>query len=212
MERLALLEAALYAAGRPVDIENLKTVIRTRSNKVITRLIEKLARRYEVRGSALEVKAIPEKRAVMRLKPDYSTMVKRFTNRPLLTIGPLRTLSYIAYHQPVEQVKVVTDRGSHVYNHLKLMEEMGLISRERINGRGYVVETTAYFSEYFGFGQDPLKTKLQLRQIFSTLKIHKLNNGNGKGYPPELMNAHLADGALADSEENPLKGVYSVPR
>jgi len=175
-ERIAMLEAALYAAGRPVNISDLMNVIRTKSEKVIKSLLQDLAIKYEVRKSALEVRLLPDGLAVMRLKEQYDETVKRFTNRPLLSSGPLKTLSYIAYHHPVEQTQIIADRGNHVYSHLKKMEEMGLITREKVNG-SYLVETTPYFSEYFGFGQDPMKSKIQLRRIFSDLKIKKLENG-----------------------------------
>ena len=198
VERLAKLEAALYSAGRPVNVESLKLVVGTKSDNVIRKMVGELAIRYRARRSALEVKLLPDHRAIMGLKEEYDRRVKRFTNRPLLTSGPLKTLSYVAYHQPVEQVKVVTDRGTHVYSHLRMMEKLGLITRERPNGRGFVVETTSYFADYFGFGHGPLKTKLQLRQMFSTMKIHKMDNGNDLEGPPDLETA-FADGPLADS-------------
>jgi segregation and condensation protein B len=177
-QRLSLLEAALYSAGRPVDIENLKVVVRTKSDKVISQLIQELSLRYEARKSALEVKVLVGNRAVMRLRQRYDQSVKRFTTRPLLTGGPLKTLSYIAYHQPVLQSQVVEDRGNHVYTHIKRMEDMGLINRVRNERRAYVIETTPYFGDYFGFAQDPSHTKIQLRQIFNEMKIHKLDNGH----------------------------------
>jgi segregation and condensation protein B len=179
-KRLAMLEATLYAAGRPVDIESLKPVLRTRSDKVVLRLVGELAGRYAARGSALEVKELPGNRVILQLKTKFGKMVRRFTKRPLMTRGPLKTLSYIAYNQPVEQMKVVADRGSHVYAHLRLMEEMGLIIRNRSEGRGVIVNTTPYFADYFGFSQDPMKTKLQLTRIFNTMKITKLDNGDDK--------------------------------
>jgi segregation and condensation protein B len=197
--RLATLEAALYSAGRPVDIESLKLVAKTKSTKVVLKLLKELSLRYQARRSALEVKVLPESRAVMRLKEEYDNTVKRFTNRPLLSVGPLKTLSYIAYHQPVEQVKVAADRGSHVYSHLRQMEEMGLITREKLSGKGYIIETTPYFSEYFGFGQDPMATKIQLRQMFSTIKIHKMDNGNGGSIESDLLEDAFGDGRLANS-------------
>jgi segregation and condensation protein B len=201
MERLVLLEAALYSAGRPVDFDRLKTVIKTKSSKVVRKLIRELSGKYEARGSAMEVKALPEERAVMRLRSQYSKMVKRLTNRPLLTTGPLKTLSYIAFHQPVEQIKVVDSRGNHVYAHIRMMEEMGLITREKSNGRGYVIETTPYFSDYFGFGHDPLKSKIALRQMFSTMKIHKIDNGNGGSYEDdEPSHAGIDDGYVSKAE------------
>ena len=179
-KRLAMLEATLYAAGRPVDIESLKPVLRTKSDKVVLRLVGELAGRYAARGSALEVKELPGNRVILQLKTKFGKMVRRFTKRPLMTRGPLKTLSYIAYNQPVEQMKVVADRGSHVYAHLRLMEEMGLIIRNRPEGRGVVVNTTPYFADYFGFSHDPMKTKLQLTRIFNTMKITKLDNGDDK--------------------------------
>jgi len=176
-EKIAMLEAALYAAGRPVDLNDLMLVIRTKSEKVIKSLLHDLAIKYEVRKSALEVRLIPGDRAVLRLREQYDDTVKRFSNRPLLSSGPLKTLSYIAYHQPVEQTQIVADRGSHIYSHLKKMEELGLIIREKVNG-SYMVETTPYFSEYFGFGHDPMKSKIQLRKIFSELKIKKIDTSD----------------------------------
>ena len=186
-KRLATLEAALYAAGRPVGIDSLKRVVQTRSHKVVQKLARELAKRYEARGSALEIKELPRDRVILQLRTKFSKMVRRFAKRPLLTIGPLKTLSYIAYYQPVEQTKVVVDRGNHVYAYLRMMEEMGLITRERASGREVIVSTTPYFADYFSFSHDTLKSRLQLRRMFSRMKITKLNNGNGNGISDELI-------------------------
>ncbi len=197
-ERLTVLEAALYAAGRPVDLEGLKLVVQTKSEKIIRKLVNELSIRYQTRRSALEVQMLPENRAVMRLREEFDSSVKKFTDRPLLSTGPLRTLSYIAYHQPVEQMKVVEDRGSHVYSHLRLMAEMGLITRKRLNNRGYMIETTRYLSEYFVFGYDPLKSKIQLRQMFNSMKIHKMDNGEEKSDSSKLLSAVFSETSLGE--------------
>ena len=197
-ERLTVLEAALYAAGRPVDLEGLKLVVQTKSEKIIRKLVNELSIRYQTRRSALEVQMLPENRAVMRLREEFDSSVKKFTDRPLLSTGPLRTLSYVAYHQPVEQMKVVEDRGSHVYSHLRLIAEMGLITRKRMNNRGYMIETTRYFSEYFGFGYDPLKSKIQLRQMFNSMKIHKMDNGEEKSDSSKLLSAVFSETSLSE--------------
>jgi segregation and condensation protein B len=179
ISRLAALEAALYAAGRPIEIGRLKHVLRTKSDKVVLRLVRELAARYDTRDSALEVRRLSESRVLLQVRPKFTKMVKRITNRPLLTSGPLKTLSYIAYYQPVPQMKVISDRGCHIYRHLKLMEEMGLIAREKTSDREITIRTTPYFSDYFGFSEDPQKFRLQLHRMFSRMKIHKLDNGNG---------------------------------
>jgi segregation and condensation protein B len=198
-KRLTKLEAALYAAGRPVDMESMKVVVRTKSDKVIARLIQELSLRYEARGSALEVKVLPGNRTVMRLKQKYDQSVKRFTTRPLLSSGPLRTLSYVAYHQPVLQSQVVDDRGNHVYAHMKRLEDMGLITRERNKNRAYMIETTPFFADYFGFGTDPSNTRIQLRRIFNQMKIHRLENGEEESAEENALDLVFNGSTLTES-------------
>ena len=176
--RICSLEAALYSAGRPIYINELKSVVGTKSEKVIRKLVGSLSERYSTRGGALEVVLHVDGRAAMQLSEEYDSMVKQFKNKPLLTVGPLKTLSYVAFHQPVDQRQVVADRGGHVYGHLRMMESMGLIHRERTEERSYTVTTTPYFGDYFGFSHNPAKSKLQLKQIFRELKITKLENGD----------------------------------
>lgn len=177
--RLAALEAALYAAGRPLDLGHLKQILRSRSDKNVLKLVRELSHNYASRNSALEIRELPEGRVILRLRTEFSKMVKRVTNRPLLTGGPLRTLSFIAFYQPVQQTKVVSERGGHIYGQLRMMEEMGMITRERTDDKEIMIKTTPYFSNYFGFSEDPQKTRLQLRRVFSRMKITKLDNGNG---------------------------------
>jgi len=212
-KRLVLLEAALYAAGRPVEIESLKRIVRTRSEKVVLKLVKELAKRYAARGSALEIKELPGNRVILRLKTKFNNMVRRFTKRPLMTRGPLKTLSYIAYNQPVEQMKVVADRGSHVYAHLRMMDEMGLITRDRTEDRGVVVYTTPYFADYFGFSHNPIKTRLQLNRMFNMMKITKLNNGDENEESKKLMTIpNLPSEVLTNTEDVHPEGFTEYPR
>lgn len=113
----------------------------------------------------------------MQLKENYDDFVKQFNNKPLLKMGPLKTLSYVAFHQPVDQRQVITDRGSHVYSHLRMMENMGLIHRERTEDRSFIITTTSFYGDYFGFSHNPERSKIQLKQVFRDLKITKLENG-----------------------------------
>ncbi|MEM2547017.1 MAG: SMC-Scp complex subunit ScpB, partial [Candidatus Bathyarchaeia archaeon] len=84
--------------------------------------------------------------------------------RPLLSIGPLKTLAYIALRQPVPQKRVIEVRGHHAYGHIKLLKEMGLIASER-KGRTAVLKTTDYFADYFGLSHDIPTMKRELRKI-----------------------------------------------
>ena len=134
----------------------------------MTPMADELGKKIDARGCALEVKTLPGNRAVMQLKPEYGKLVRQFTNRPLLTVGPLKTLGYIAYNQPIEQSQVLEYRGVHVYTQLRLLEDMALIIRERTE-RGVVIKTTPFFADYFGLSQDQEKSRYQITELFSSL-------------------------------------------
>jgi segregation and condensation protein B len=162
---LRLLEAALYVAGRPLDLNALCSVLGTRSKKKAKKFADALMQEYAARNTALEILALKDERYVLQLKADFTPLVKRFVNRPLLSSGPLKTLSYIAFRQPVSQKRVVDVRGQHAYGHIKLLKEMGLVVAER-SGRSMSLRTTDYFADYFGLTQDTAAMKKELKRIF----------------------------------------------
>ncbi len=174
--KLTQLEAALYSAGHPLDMEELMQALGSKSPKIVHKFVDELAKKLEARGGALEVKSLPGDRAVMQLKPEYGRMVRQFTTRPLLTVGPLKTLGYIAYNQPIEQAAVLDYRGVHVYTQLRLLEDMALISRERTE-KGVIIKTTPFFADYFDLSPDPGKNRLQIIELFSSLHPELLAKG-----------------------------------
>jgi segregation and condensation protein B len=165
---LALVEAALYVAGRPLDINELCLVLKTRSKNKTKKLAETLMREYANRNSALEILELKDERYVLQLKSDYTPHVKKLVNRPLLSIGPLKTLSYVAYRQPITQKRVIEVRGHHAYGHIKMLKEMGLIASER-SGRSQVLKTTEYFADYFALSHDTTTMKRELKHVFEDL-------------------------------------------
>jgi len=162
---LALLEAALYVAGRPLDLKTLCSVLHTRSVARIKNLVKLLSEEYKARGTALEVLELTDERFVLQLKAEYTPHVRKLAIRPLLSAGPLKTLSYIAFRQPISQVHVIAVRGSHAYGHVKQLEELGLIVRERVR-RSSMIRTTEFFADYFGFSHDTRVMKRQLKDVF----------------------------------------------
>lgn len=162
---LAVLEAALYVAGRPLDLKTLGRLIGTRSKTKVKRLAKTLTEKYRNRDTALEILELEGERFVLQLKAEYTPKVRRLATRPLLSRGPLKTLSYIAYRQPVPQPRVIDVRGHHAYGHLKQLEDLDLIIRERA-GRKKVIRTTEFFADYFGLSHDLRAMKRQLKSVF----------------------------------------------
>ena len=166
--RMILMEAALYVAGRPLDLKTLGSVIKVRSKREVRRIAKILIKKYKSHDTAIEILEVEGQRFVMQLKADYSMSVRRLAINPLLTLGPLKTLSYIAYRQPVSQKQVVEVRGGHAYSHIKSLRDMGLVKCEK-NGRTSVTRTTDYFADYFGLSHDLKAMKRQLRRVFNNV-------------------------------------------
>lgn len=162
---LGLVEAALYVAGRPLDLNELGSILKTRSKNRTKKLAKTLMQEYLRRNLALEILELKDEKYVLQLKADFTPHVKRLVNRPLLSTGPLKTLSYIAYRQPVSQKRVIDVRGHHAYGHVKMLKEMGLVASER-SGRSWALRTTEYFADYFALSHDTSAMKRELKQFF----------------------------------------------
>ena len=214
--KLCSLEAALYSAGRPLNVDDLKHVVGSRSERNVRKMVGLLSQRYRKRGGALEVATHGDGRVSLQLKESFEDVVKQFSNRPLLSVGPLKTLSYIAFHQPVDQRQVIADRGTHVYGQLRMMESMGLIHRERTVDRSFILTTTPFFGDYFGFSQSPDKSKIELKKIFRELKITKLENGSLNGVDnlfeeEEVKEVGDVGSFLADAGDRLAEGLPEYP-
>jgi segregation and condensation protein B len=162
---IELLEAALYVAGRPLDLNELCSVLKTRSKNKTRKVAKILIQEYASRKTALEILELKDERYVLQLKAEFTPLVRKLVNRPLLSTGPLKTLSYIAYRQPVSQKRVVDVRGHHSYGHIKMLKEMGLVAGER-SGRSMTLKTTEYFADYFGLSHDVFSMKKELKHVF----------------------------------------------
>ncbi len=172
-EKMAELEALLYASGRPISLTNIVTQLKLEDENEANLLVQRLVEVYEIEATALEIKKLAQGKVVLQLKPDFTKPASKYSIKPLLSSGPLRTLSYVAYYQPVEQKEVATARGSQAYKHLKELEEMGLIKREK-TGRTYIVRTTSDFADNVGVSQDRTSMRRQLRSIFRKIELDQM--------------------------------------
>ena len=163
--QLVLIEAALYVSGRPLNLKTLGNASGTRSKKKVRKLAKALVEKYNNRITALEILEVEGERFVMQLKPEFTGKVRKLATRPLLSAGPLKTLSYIAFRQPVLQTLVIEVRGNHSYSHLKQLEEMELIRREGL-GKKRIIRTTGFFADYFGLSHELRIMKRQLKSLF----------------------------------------------
>ena len=165
---VARVEAALYASGRPLDAEELARIAGTSSQRKGVALAREVARAVKESMTAVEVVEYPGPRFAMQLKNQYTQVARRFATRPLLSRAALRTLSFVAYFQPISSSELVLRRSSTVYQHLKELEDVGFVSSQR-QGRSKVYATTGRFADYFGLSADLSTMKRQLENRNLTL-------------------------------------------
>jgi segregation and condensation protein B len=161
----ARIEAALYVAGKPLTLDDLCRAAGTTSRRKAAAAVQALAARINSTMKAIELAKVGEGRYVLQLKAEFNPMAKRFATQPLLTRSVLKTLTMVAYFQPVSGNKLMSKRGTQVYSHLRTLEAMGFVTSVQ-EGKSRVYTTTPYFSEYFGLPSDPAQIRQKLQHLF----------------------------------------------
>lgn len=189
----ALIEAALYAAGRSLSIEDLERISKAGGIPETESLLEELVDEYRTRSSSLEIVQVSKGRYALQLKPEYSTKVSRLSPGGLLNLGPLKTLALVALRQPIRQSEVIEIRGAHSYEHIHKLEQLGFVKKQP-SGKSVTLTTTKMFAEYFGFEDDLAKLKVQLHR-----KLVKLDTDN----QPDAISAKANEvGTRSEYEAN----------
>ncbi|MDH7597922.1 MAG: SMC-Scp complex subunit ScpB [Methanothrix sp.] len=142
----ALVEAMLFAAGRPLSVEEMSGISGLDAGDVLD-AAESLLREYASRGGGIEVRAVGGS-FVMQVRGDLAQAVTMIAPRELDS-SVIRTLAVIAYRQPITQSELARIRGNKCYEHVRILERMGLISASK-KGRTRELRTTRGFAEYFG--------------------------------------------------------------
>jgi segregation and condensation protein B len=181
LDKKALVEAALYAAGRPLSIEDLERVSKAGGKAETESHLADLIREYRERDSALEIVETSKGRYALQLKPEYSTRVSRLSPGGLLGLGSLKTLALVALRQPIKQSEVIDIRGAHAYEHVHRLEGLGFVKKEP-SGKSVTLTTTKMFAEYFGFDEDLAKLKVQLHR-----KLVKIAAKNENEIPTQVL-------------------------
>ncbi len=159
-EVAARVEAALYSAGRPLTIDELIRASGTNSKEKTLRVVNDLMKKVKTTFKAIEIAHLEDGTYVLQLRPEYTPLVRKFAQHPLVPSAALKTLSYIAYEQPVTSKRLVQIRGSQVYSHIKMLEQLQFVEHENL-GRLKVYRTTPKFQSYFGITDlNAMKSKL----------------------------------------------------
>lgn len=178
LNKKAIIEALLYAAGKPVKIMTLAKKAKTTIRRTL-KIIEKLSKEYNERGSAIEIIFVDDA-VVMQLKSEFTPYVIDISPFPF-TKTDLKILSLLALKQRTSQVEVIKKVGKHAYTHIKKLEKEGYIVREGKSGTIFL-SLTKLSREYFGLSSKNLKERIKekKRQSLEDLKkyFQKMSKGD----------------------------------
>ncbi|TGC07289.1 SMC-Scp complex subunit ScpB [Methanolobus halotolerans] len=174
MKDREIIEAALFAAGSALDIAILSKLV-GKPKRQVAPFIGKLISEYAGRESGVEILDLGE-RYVMQVKPEYADIVRPLAPKEL-SAPMLRTLSMIAYHQPLIQSELIDMRGNSAYDHIRELKERGLVEAVP-HGRTKLLRTTPLFADYFGLeSNDP---ELVKKKIVELSKVQSGQSGLNK--------------------------------
>ena len=143
------VEAILFAAAEPLDIDTIESKISKKSN--VAKSLEKLQREYSNRG--INLVCIKDKWS-FRTSPKLSgLMSQEKTVEKKLSRAAVETLSIIVYHQPVTRAEIEEIRGvAFGTNTLEILMELDWVKpagRKDVPGRPIQYATTDEFLSHF---------------------------------------------------------------
>ena len=148
MDEKGAVEAALFSSTEKISVSGIAERTGLPEEKIRTALRD-LRKEYDDRESAIMIAKIGNEYKMM-LRTEYTEYTGKFSKAEM-TGGMMRTLSTIAYNQPVLQSELFRTRGPRVYDDVRALIEMDMVSGKR-SGQTLELTTTKKFSEYFGIG------------------------------------------------------------
>lgn len=150
----AIIEAVLYAAGRPVEIKELMVLLEINFEEVIE-IVEKMKLDMQKANRGLEIIKVDDAYQLCTKKDYYEYIYPIFDKRskPNLSQAALETLAIIAYNPKITRAQIEAIRGVNsdgtLYKLLEynLVEEAGKMDAP---GRPTIYKTTKNFLKMFG--------------------------------------------------------------
>jgi len=151
----SVIEAVIFAADRPVSVEQLAGVVDGLSNDTIAQLIREIQHDYDAAQRSFQIVEIANG-FQMCTRSEYASWIKKFYTTEIssrLSVSALEALAIIAYRQPVTRAEVEEIRGVNSDSVIRTLLERNLIKvigRKQAPGKPFVYATTTEFLMHFG--------------------------------------------------------------
>ncbi len=149
------VEAVLFAVGRKIDLEEISKITHVEDKTKIEEALKELQQDYSKREGSISL-VQQGTYWKMGVADAHIPTVQDIISETELDKQTMETLAVIAYKAPVLQSEVIKIRTNKAYDHLKLLEEMGYITRE-VSGRTRLIKLSQYFFKYFDVPSDNMK-------------------------------------------------------
>ncbi len=192
------IEAIIFAAAEPLDIETIQSKISKRSD--VEKILKKLQIEYSNRGINL---VCISKKWSFRTSPNLSNlMAQEKTVEKKLSKAAIETLSIIVYHQPVTRAEIEEIRGvAFGTNTIEILMELNWVKpggRKNVTGKPIQYVTTDDFLSHFNLqklSDLPTVDELGAAGLIDSTNIDNAIFGTGKFY--------------RENQENKKEDIYS---
>ena len=184
------VEAILFAASEPLDIETIEKRVQTNTN--IKKILENIKEIYKNRGINL---VCIKNRWSFRTADDLSKLMSlQKSTQKKLSKATIETLAIIVYHQPVTRSEIEEIRGvSFASNTLEILLELDWVrpaGRKDVPGKPILYATTENFLNHFNIqklSDLPTIDELGAAGLIDTSSIDKSIFGTGKFFKEQSI-------------------------
>ena len=184
------VEAILFAASEPLDIETIEKRLQTASD--IKKILENLQKIYKKRG--INLVCIKQKWSFRTAEDLSKLMALQKSTQKKLSKATVETLAIIVYHQPVTRAEIEEIRGvSFGSNTLEILLELDWVrpaGRKNVPGKPIQYATTENFLNHFNIqklSDLPTVDELGSAGLIDTSSIDKSIFGTGKFFKEQTM-------------------------
>ena len=184
------VEAILFAASEPLDIETIEKRVQTNTN--LKKLLSNLQEIYKKRG--INLVCIKNKWSFRTADDLSKLMALQKSTQKKLSKATVETLAIIVYHQPVTRSEIEEIRGvSFATNTLEILLELDWVrpaGRKDVPGKPIQYATTENFLNHFNIqklSDLPTVEELGSAGLIDTSTIDKSIFGTGKFYKEQSI-------------------------
>jgi segregation and condensation protein B len=184
------VEAILFAASEPLDIETIEKRIQISSN--IKKILDNIKNIYKSRG--INLVCIKNKWSFRTAEDLSKLMSLQKSSQKKLSKATIETLAIIVYHQPVTRSEIEEIRGvSFASNTLEILLELNWVrpsGRKDVPGKPIQYATTENFLNHFNIqklSDLPTIDELGSAGLIDTTTIDKSIFGTGKFFKEQSI-------------------------